>query len=118
MKPQDFLHDDAEGITAQFNLNILVRMNRELNADFDLDKFGHKVIFNEELGRVEMHIESTETQSVMIRQFDHSFVFDNGETIHTENSHTNTQKYKSRRWQLTAVLNPNMHGTTIKTGTV
>lgn len=94
VKDRDLLlpaYDDSQGITAQFNLNLLLRMNHELGADFDLDKFRHKVIFNKKHSRVEMHIESTEAQSVKIEQFDRVFVFKNGETIHTENSHKFTK---------------------------
>lgn len=80
-------YDDAQGVTAKFNLNLLVRMNRELDADFDPSNFRHKAIFNEKESRIEMHIESTQTQTVTIGQIGRTFTFEKGETIHTENSY-------------------------------
>ncbi len=75
-------YNDAQGITAQFNLNLLERMNRELGADFRLDRFRHRAFYDESLGRIEMHLESRVEQSVHIagQRFD----FQAGETIHTE----------------------------------
>jgi dimethylhistidine N-methyltransferase len=87
-KSKDVLHaayNDASGVTAQFNLNLLVRINRELNADFDLRNFRHLAFYNEKAGRIEMHLESLAAQQVAIR--DRRFVFSAGETIHTENSY-------------------------------
>ena len=78
-------YNDAAGVTAQFNLNILERFNRELRADFDLDGFRHKAIWNPERHRIEMHLESLREQSVKIR--DHVIPFRQGETIHTESSY-------------------------------
>lgn len=77
-------YDDAEGVTAQFNLNLLARINRELGGDFQLKRFRHKAFYNEGLGRVEMHLESMYAQFVHVagQRFD----FAPGETIHTENS--------------------------------
>jgi dimethylhistidine N-methyltransferase len=77
-------YDDAAGITAKFNLNLLARINRELGADFDLGGFAHRAIWNEDASRIEMHLESLRRQCVCIG--DHSISFDRGETIHTENS--------------------------------
>ena len=76
-------YNDSAGITAQFNKNILVRINRELRANFDVDKFQHKAIFNSLESRVEMHLVSTQAQAVEIAG--HLVVFGPGETIHTEN---------------------------------
>ncbi|HGY56767.1 MAG TPA: L-histidine N(alpha)-methyltransferase [Caldithrix abyssi] len=103
MKPQDHLligidlkkdinilkpaYDDAQGVTAAFNLNVLERMNRELVADFDLNAFAHLCRYNEEQGRIEMHILSLKDQIVRFRQPAFRVAFDQGETIHTENSH-------------------------------
>ena len=78
-------YDDAAGVTAAFNKNLLVRMNRELGANFDLTAFGHKAHWNEEQSRIEMHLVSERRQVVDVAQ--HSFDFEAGETIHTENSH-------------------------------
>ena len=87
-KDQAVLHaayNDARGITAAFNLNLLARINRELDGDFDLDRFRHDARWNEAAGRVEMHLVSTRAQTVTVagRPFD----FASGETIHTENSY-------------------------------
>jgi dimethylhistidine N-methyltransferase len=78
-------YNDAAGVTAAFNLNLLARANRELGADFDLDAFRHEAIFNTRQSRIEMHLVSKKPQSVSFlgRRFD----FRDGETIHTENSH-------------------------------
>ncbi len=79
-------YDDSKGVTADFNKNLLVRINRELSADFDLDEgFEHQAIFNEELSRIEMHLVSTKDQVVRIDGQEITFARD--ETIHTENSH-------------------------------
>jgi dimethylhistidine N-methyltransferase len=77
-------YNDARGVTARFNLNLLARINRELGADFDLRCFRHYAFYNAPLGRVEMHLVSLARQSVRIGR--HRFGFDRGETIHTENS--------------------------------
>lgn len=77
-------YDDAAGVTAQFNLNLLTRINRELDADFNLCTWRHKALYNDALGRIEMHLVSQADQGVRIK--DHSFRFAKGETIHTENS--------------------------------
>lgn len=78
-------YNDSRGITAAFNLNLLVRANAELGADFDLSAFHHDAVYNEELGRIEMYLVSDRPQSVKIG--DLSFSFAAGEAIHTENSH-------------------------------
>jgi dimethylhistidine N-methyltransferase len=77
-------YDDAQGVTAAFNLNYLVRINRELGADFDLAQFRHIARWNEEDGRVEMHLESQSEQTVRIGA--EEIFFHRGETICTEHS--------------------------------
>lgn len=80
-------YDDALGVTAAFNLNLLSRINRELDADFNLRAFKHVARYDEEAGRIEMHIESLRTQRVTIRSLALELQFDEGERIHTENSY-------------------------------
>ena len=80
-------YDDPLGVTAAFNLNLLARINRELDADFDLDKFEHVAKFNPETHGVEMHLRSTEAQTVTIRKADLKVRFKQSETIWTEHSH-------------------------------
>ena len=77
-------YNDARGITAEFNLNLLARINRELGAAFDLSAFRHLAFYNEALGRIEMHLVSTKAQTVTIGGGVFRFRVD--ETIHTENS--------------------------------
>lgn len=77
-------YDDAAGVTASFNLNLLTRINRELGADFDLSAFEHRAIWNDTASRIEMHLVSERSQSVKIGG--RAIHFDAGETIHTENS--------------------------------
>jgi len=89
-KPADVLiqaYDDPLGVTAAFNLNLLVRMNRELEANFDVKKFRHRASYNEELGRVEIRMVSLEEQTVRLNTLDLDISFREGETIHTENSY-------------------------------
>ena len=80
-------YDDPLGITAAFNLNLLARINRELDADFVLARFEHVAVFNSETRSVEMHLRSIERQTVAIGRADLTVGFDEGETIWTENSH-------------------------------
>ena len=80
-------YDDALGVTAAFNLNLLVRMNRELEANFDVAKFRHRATYNKELGRVEIRMVSLEQQTIRLRALDLEVGFREGETIHTENSY-------------------------------
>ncbi len=84
----DAAYNDAGGVTAAFNLNLLARINRELGADFDLSGFVHQAFYNPELGRIEMHLVSLRDQVVRID--DHNFQFQSGESIHTENSYKYT----------------------------
>lgn len=78
-------YDDAAGITAAFNLNMLVRLNRELAADFDVGLFQHRAFFNESASRVEMHLVSLAQQVVHVA--DERIAFAEGETIWTESSY-------------------------------
>lgn len=78
-------YDDSAGITAAFNLNLLARINRELEGTFDLDAFQHKALYNAKEGRIEMHLESTRDQEVRI--VGRRFHFRAGERIHTENAY-------------------------------
>jgi len=78
-------YDDRQGVTAQFNLNLLARINRELGANIDLTGFRHRAFYNAEAGRIEMHLESLQDQRVTIAE--RTFTFRQGETIHTENSY-------------------------------
>ena len=79
-------YDDAAGVTAQFNLNLLARINRELGGRFDLDAFAHEARWNEAEGRMEMHLRSLRGQSVRIEALGLDLAFAEGETIHTESS--------------------------------
>ncbi len=78
-------YNDAAGVTARFNLNVMVRINRELGGNFDISGFTHRSIYNRERHRIEMHLISRKAQSV--RVLGHSFSFRPGETIHTESSY-------------------------------
>ena len=77
-------YNDAQGVTASFNLNLLTRINRELDGNFDLSMFEHHAFYDEVLGRIEMHLRSLADQTVRVAGRD--FTFARGETIHTENS--------------------------------
>ena len=74
-------YDDAQGVTAAFNLNVLHRINRELGGQFDPHTFEHLTLYNEEQGRIEMHLRSLQTQRVPIVKIEPV------ETIHTESSY-------------------------------
>jgi dimethylhistidine N-methyltransferase len=78
-------YDDALGVTARFNLNLLERANRELGADFDLEGFDHRAVWNDASARIEMHLVARRPQTVTIDG--HCFTFAKGETIHTESSY-------------------------------
>jgi L-histidine N-alpha-methyltransferase len=80
-------YDDTAGITARFNLNLLARLNRELAADFDLEAFAHRAVWNNRESRIEMHLESLVAQSVLLSLLDLEIRFAAGERIHTENSY-------------------------------
>jgi dimethylhistidine N-methyltransferase len=81
-------YDDPEGVTAAFNKNLLRRINDELGGAFDLNAFRHEARWNDEADRIEMHLVSTQAQTVAIG--DAAFEFEAGESIHTENSHKYT----------------------------
>lgn len=88
IKSEDILvaaYDDSQGVTRDFNLNLLERINRELGADFQIDQFEHEARFNPDHGRIEMHLVSQCDQKVKING--HQFQFKDGESIHTESSH-------------------------------
>lgn len=89
-------YNDAQGVTAAFNLNVLARINRELGANFDLAAFRHQAFYNAEAGRIEMHLESLRDQQAALGGI--TFSFRAGETIHTENSY----KYSVAEFQTLA----------------
>ena len=80
-------YNDALGVTSAFNLNVLARINRELAGTFDLRSFQHRAFYNEEVGRIEIYIESLINQLVRIEKLDLDVEFAAGELIHTENSY-------------------------------
>jgi dimethylhistidine N-methyltransferase len=89
-KPRELLeaaYDDAEGVTAAFNKNILSRINRELGGHFDVDMFRHRAVWNDSAGRVEMHLQSTREQHVRIDALALRVRFARGESIFTESSY-------------------------------
>ncbi|MNJ59527.1 Histidine-specific methyltransferase EgtD [compost metagenome] len=77
-------YDDAQGVTAAFNRNVLARANRELGADFDLDAFAHRAVWNAAERRIEMHLQALRPMTVRLGKL--AFPLAEGETIHTENS--------------------------------
>jgi L-histidine Nalpha-methyltransferase len=81
-------YDDAQGVTADFNLNLLLRINRELGANFSLHHFHHAARFDATVGRIEMHLVSEVQQTVNV--LGHHFEFQAGESIHTENAYKYT----------------------------
>ena len=90
-KPRERLlpaYDDASGVTAEFNLNLLRRINSELGGDFDLDAFAHEAAWNEGESRIEMRLVSRRNQTA--RVLGRAFTFKEGERIHTENSYKHT----------------------------
>lgn len=91
-------YDDAAGVTAAFNRNVLVRLNRELDAEFALEAFAHRAVWNSIASRIEMHLISRDAQRVQVGALDLTVDFAVGESIHTENS------YKYRPGQAEALL--------------
>jgi uncharacterized SAM-dependent methyltransferase len=89
-------YNDSRGVTAEFNRNVLVRLNREHGSNFDLEQFSHRAFFNERLSRIEMHLVSLSRQSV--RLGGQTIHFRTGESIHTESS------YKYERDAFAALL--------------
>jgi dimethylhistidine N-methyltransferase len=89
-KSANLLHDaynDAQGVTAAFNKNILARINQDLGGEFDLEVFEHVAFWNPGMSRIEMHLESRLDHQVWIRELGMRFDFSAGERIHTENSY-------------------------------
>jgi dimethylhistidine N-methyltransferase len=82
-------YDDAKGVTAAFNLNVLARINRELDGRIDLDQFSHRAVWNAAESRMEMHLVSKIDQDLVVG--DRRFPIAAGETIHTENSYKFTE---------------------------
>jgi dimethylhistidine N-methyltransferase len=80
-------YNDAQGLTARFNMNLLARVNRELGGHFDLAKFKHHAFYNESASRIEMHLVSLQAQVVPIDDLRSTVSFGEAETIHTENSY-------------------------------
>jgi uncharacterized SAM-dependent methyltransferase len=89
-------YNDAKGVTAEFNLNLLRRVNAELGGTFDLASFAHRAHYDTAKGRIEMHLVSMKPQRV--RVMGRPFAFTKGETIHTENSY----KYAVEEFQALA----------------
>ena len=85
-------YDDALGVTAAFNLNLLARINRELGGHFDLASFRHRAFYDQTHGRIEMHLVSRRAQRVAIDALELEIAFDDGESIHTESSYKHDAK--------------------------
>jgi uncharacterized SAM-dependent methyltransferase len=93
VKPEEMLvaaYDDAQGVTAAFNLNLLERINREIGATIPIDAFRHRAIWNDNRARIEMHLEAQ--RDIDFRIEGRPFSMAAGETIHTENSHKYGQR--------------------------
>lgn len=89
-KDREILHaayNDRAGVTARFNLNLLTRINRELGGTFDLEQFSHRAFYNDDKGRIELHLKSEEDQIVTIDHLDETYEFEKDETIHSESSY-------------------------------
>ena len=99
VKNPEVLHaayNDAQGVTAEFNRNVLERINRELGGQFDVAEFQHVALWNRKKSRIEMHLESRIRQQVWVRDLRIRFDFAKGERIHTENSYKFTKDSISR----------------------
>jgi len=94
-------YDDPLGVTAAFNRNLLVRINRELGGNFDLDSFVHRAVWNDEESRIEMHLVSTRNQQIRVDDIQIELTMDEGDSIWTESS------YKYRPSQIVAILERN-----------
>lgn len=95
-KPKEILeaaYNDAQGVTAQFNLNMLRHLNHRFDGNFDLTKFAHQAFYNQSQQQIEMHLQSLVAQTVNLRSLDLSAKFAQGETIMTEIS----RKFDSRK---------------------
>ena len=86
----EYAYNDSHGITAQFNLNVLSRINSELDSNFNVDKFAHHAVYNEAENRVEIYLRSLENQTVNITKAGIALKIKQNELIHTENSHKYT----------------------------
>jgi L-histidine Nalpha-methyltransferase len=100
-------YNDRQGVTAAFNLNLLARINRELGADFHIDRFAHEARWNDE-SAIEMHLVSLSAQVITVAG--RSFVFEQGETIYTEGSRKYdvpgfTDAVQSSGWRIATVWN-------------
>jgi dimethylhistidine N-methyltransferase len=107
VKVLEAAYNDAAGVTARFNLNLLTRINRELGGNVDVSRFRHFARYNHALARVEMHLESRVRQTIEVLGY--PFQFDAGETIHTESSHkftveTFSQQAHNAGWDVSNVL--------------
>src|SRR5262249_41120926 len=89
-------YNDKAGVTAAFNLNLLVRINRELGANFDVRRFRHEAVWNPAASRIEMYLVSLVQQRVHMRALDLVVHFREGERIHTENSYKFTEAMVGR----------------------
>ena len=89
-------YDDASGVTAEFNRNVLRVLNRELNADFEPEGFRHRAEWNEEQARIEMHLVAEQAQEVRLRALGMEVRFEAGETLRTELSHKYTRETATR----------------------
>jgi dimethylhistidine N-methyltransferase len=84
-------YDDAQGVTSEFNKNLLRRLNRELDGNFDLARFSHRALWNPTESRIEMHLESLGAQVVDLKMISLRLTLGSGERIHTENSYKYTR---------------------------
>ena len=91
-------YNDAQGVTAEFNLNLLTRINHELDGQFNIEMFKHMAFYNSQMGRIEMHLSSRENQVVTVGE--EAVKFKEAETIHTESSYKYTIEEFSRLAQL------------------
>jgi dimethylhistidine N-methyltransferase len=103
-------YDDSQGITAQFNLNVLSRINSELGGNFDISKFVHHTVYNENQNKIEMYLRSLAKQTVEIPNANLMLEIDEGELIHTEDSHKYTisqikQMFEMTGYQIEAMWN-------------
>lgn len=99
VKEERVLHaayNDAAGLTARFNLNLLTVINRELDADFELERFEHVAFYDAREEQIEMHVRARAAHTVRIRHLEMTVSFDRGETIHTEISRKYTRESASR----------------------
>ena len=104
VKDKDVLcqaYNDSQGITAQFNLNVLSRINSELGGNFDTSKFVHHAVYNENQNKIELYLRSLSKQTVEIPNADLMLEIDEDELIHTENSHKYTISQIKQMFRIT-----------------